>query len=141
MNTFIDYGAQYTVNDENDGLYNDPNDSTLLSQLKYFYQKDIEKKYTKEKWYIKAYYLHHLLDYFRETRFDINNLELIFQKYLDEKVASEFSDSTGKTINFQNELEEIFQLLREYKQELYSDLKGSYLLSLESKKNSKKKIF
>ena len=116
------------------------NDSVLLSQLKYLYQKDVKKKYEKEKSYVKAYYLHHLLDYFRETRFDINNLELIFQKYLKEKVVIEFSDSSGKIINFQHELDEIFELLREYKQELYDDLKGSYLLSLESKENSDEEI-
>ncbi len=108
----------------------------LIRQLKYFYQKDIEKKYDKEKLYVKAYYLHHLLDYFRETRFDINNIELIFQKFLEEKVVIEFSDIYGKIFNFQNELDELFQFLREFKQELYDDLKGDYLLGLESKDKS-----
>lgn len=112
----------------------------LIRQLKYFYQKDLEKKYHKEKLYVKAYYLHHLLDYFRETRFNISNIELIFQKFIEEKVVIELSDISGKTINFQNELDEVFQLLREHKQELYNDLKGTYLLSLESKKNSNEKI-
>ena len=115
------------MNDNNDDFYSDPNDSPLLSQLKYFYLKDIEKKYTKEKWYIKAYYLHHLLDYFRETRFDINNIELIFEKFLEEKAIIEFSDKNGKIINFDNELNDIFQKLRDNQQELIRDLKGYYL--------------
>ncbi len=127
--------------DENEVNYDELNESALLSQLKYLYQKDVEKQYEKENLYVKAYYLHHLLDYFRETRFDINNMELIFQKYLEEKVVIEFYDSSGKIINFQHEVEEIFELLREYKQELYDDLKGSYLLSLETKENSNEKIF
>jgi len=112
----------------------------LLRQLKYLYQKDLKKKYDKENLYVKAYYLHHLLDYFRETRFDISNIELVFEKFLEDKVVIEFSDRSGKTINFQNELDELFQLLRENKQELYNDLKGNYLLSLESKENSNEKI-
>jgi len=121
-------------------MYNQIDDSVLLHQLKYFYQKDLEKKYDKENLYVKAYYLHHLLDYFRETRFDISNIELVFEKFLEDKVVIEFSDRSGKTINFQNELDELFQLLRENKQELYNDLKGNYLLSLESKENSNEKI-
>ena len=115
------------MNDNNDDFYSDPNDSPLLSQLKYFYLKDIEKKYTKEKWYIKAYYLHHLLDYFRETRFDINNIELIFEKFLEEKAIIEFSDKNGKIINFDNELNDIFQKIRDNHEELIRDLKGYYL--------------
>lgn len=100
----------------------------------------MEKKYSKEKLYVKAYYLHHLLDYFRETRIDINNIELIFQKFLEEKVVIEISDISGNIINFQNELDELIQLLREYKQELYNDLNGNYLLSLERKENNNEKI-
>jgi len=139
VNIFIDYGAQYSVYDEKDIIYNDINDPVLIRQLKYFYHKDLEKKYNDENLYVKTYYLHHLLDYFRETRFDINNIELIFQKFLEEKVAIEFSDISGNKINFQNELDEIFQFLREYKQELLTDLKGNYLLSLKSEENSNEK--
>ena len=140
VNRFIDYGAHYSVYDEDEISNNKIDDSVLVRQLKYFYQKDMEKKYSKEKLYVKAYYLHHLLDYFRETRIDINNIELIFQKFLEEKVVIEFSDISGNIINFQNELDELFQLLREYKQELYNDLNGNYLLSLERKENNNEKI-
>lgn len=140
VNRFIDYGANFSVYDENDITYNQIDDSVLLRQLKYLYQKDLKKKYDKENLYVKTYYLHHLLDYFRETRFDINNIELVFEKFLEDKVVNEFSDRSGKIINFQNELDKLFQLLRENKQELYNDLKGNYLLSLESKENSNEKI-
>ena len=44
VNRFIDYGAHYGMYDEKDLLYNDEDDSNTLRQLKYFYQRDIEKK-------------------------------------------------------------------------------------------------
>ena len=141
MNRFIDYGAHYSVSDKNELLSIDEKDSTLLRQLKYFYQKDIEKKYSKEKLYVKAYYLHHLLDYFRETRFDINNIELVFKKFLEEKAVIEFSNKNGCVFNFQNELNDIFQNLKDNQQELIKDLKGNYLISLEkNEENNQNKL-
>jgi len=104
-----------------------------MRQLKFFYQKDLEKKYSDKFLYIKAYYLHHLLDYFKETRIDIYNINLVFEKFLQEKVVIEFVDDLDNTINFQNELNEIFLLLKENREELYNDLQGEYLI------NSKKK--
>jgi hypothetical protein len=108
-------------------LFNDKDDSNSLRQLKYFYQRDKEKKFSNEHLYVRAYYLHHLLDYFKETRYNIHNIELVFKKFLEEKVVIEFSDKQGKNYNFQNELNNIFHFLRENKKELYEDLKGSYL--------------
>lgn len=58
-----------------------------------------------------------------ETRFDIYDLELIFKKFSEDKIIVEFSYN-NEIINFTKEIEEIFQLLRENKQELYNDLKG-----------------
>ncbi|MFX1338065.1 MAG: hypothetical protein ACFFDK_05610 [Promethearchaeota archaeon] len=52
----------------------------------------------------------------------------------------EYYDTSGNKVNFQNELEEIFKFLREYKQELLDDLKGNYLLSLKNKENNNEKI-
>ena len=138
MNRFIDYGAHYSVSDKNELLSIDEKDSTLLRQLKYFYQKDIEKKYSKEKLYVKAYYLHHLLDYFRETRFDINNIELVFEKFLEEKAVIEFSNKNGYVLNFKNEINDIFQQLRDNQQELINDLKGNYLINLENNEKNNK---
>ncbi|MFX0186527.1 MAG: hypothetical protein ACFE8A_02200 [Candidatus Hodarchaeota archaeon] len=108
-------------------IYNE-NERIIDRQLKYFYLMDKEKKYSNENLYIKAYYLHHLLDYFTETRVEINNIELIFDKFLEDKVIVELSDN-GKIINFRKEIKEIFQLLRENKQELYDDFKGLHLIS------------
>ena len=52
----------------------------------------------------------------------------------------EFSDRNVKIINFQNELNEIFQKLRDNHQELIRDLKGYYLIDIQKdhKKNQNK---
>ena len=96
--------------------------------------KDLEKKYSNEQLYVKAFYLHHLLDYFRETRYDVNNLELVLKKFLENEIIFEFLDKNGNTINYQLVIKQIFQLLRENQRELYEDLKSVHNLSLE--KNS-----
>ncbi|HEY0088495.1 MAG TPA: hypothetical protein VGB37_06610, partial [Candidatus Lokiarchaeia archaeon] len=90
-----------------------------------------EKKYSNEHLYVKAFYLHHLLDYFRETRYDVNNLELVLEKFLENEIIFEFLDKNGNSINYQLVLKQIFQLLRENQRELYEDLKSVHNLSLE----------
>ena len=109
----------------------DIEDNNILRQLKFFYKMDKEKEFSKEILYVKAYYLHHLLDYFRETRYDIKDLDLIFKNFLENKVISEFNDKEGNLIDFSKLIEEIFQLLRKNSKELYNDLKGDYLLGSE----------
>ncbi len=76
--------------------------------------------------YVKAFFLHHLLDFFRETRVNINDIDLVFEKFLQKKVIIEITDSEGNKINFQEEINEIFELLKGNIKELYEDLKGKY---------------
>jgi len=137
VNRSIDYGLDWAILDENEVAIVE-NVSNIYLQLLSFHEKDIEKKYSKKNLHVKACYLHHLLDYFRETRNDINDLDLIFDKFLQEKVIEEILDKDGNIISFREELEEIFQLLRQNKQNFFDDLKGSYLLSLEKNKNDNK---
>jgi len=85
--------------------------------------------------YVKAFYLHHLLDYFRETRVNINNIDLVFENFLLEKIGPEILNNKGIKISFFNEIQQIFNLLKKNKKELYSDLRGEYLTNLD-KKNS-----
>lgn len=123
MDKNIDYGTEWAFNDKFRDLF-DEDDNIILRQLKFFHYKDLEKQYSKENLYVKAFYLHHLLDFFMETRVNIYDIEQVFQKFLEKKVVIEFIDKKGKKINFQKEINEIFQLLAENKEELYIDLKG-----------------
>ncbi len=129
----IDYGTTWAFDSYNNDASND-DESVMVKQLKFFHQKDLEKKYSDKNLYVKAFYLHHLLDYFRETRFDIYDIDLIFDKFLQEKVKTQIVNNKGKEINFQNEIHQIFDLLKKNKKELYSDLTGEYLTRLGNKK-------
>jgi len=120
----LDYGTEWAFNIKFRGLFNE-DDNIILRQLKFFHYKDLEKRYSKENLYIKAFYLHHLLDFFMETRINIYDIEQVFQKFLEKKVVIEFIDKKGKINNFQKEINEIFHLLAENKEELYIDLKGN----------------
>ncbi|MFX0175326.1 MAG: hypothetical protein ACFE85_03735 [Candidatus Hodarchaeota archaeon] len=133
MDRNIDFGTEWAFNYEDKRILFNDDDGILIRQLKFFYQKDLEKKYSSNYLYIKAFYLHHLLDYFKETRFDISNLDLVFKKFLQEKVVKEFIDECGKRIKFQNELNDIFLLLKENREELYNDLQGEYLMDSKKK--------
>lgn len=121
MDRNIDYGSGWAYNHKLKKFYK-VDERTVLQQLKFFYQKDLEKKYSTENLYIKAFILHHLLDYFRETRVDIYDLSIVFKKFLQEKILVEFEDDSGNHLNFQKEVNEIFQLIKENKEELYNDL-------------------
>jgi len=129
----IDYGTTWAFDSNNNDDSND-DESVIVKQLKFFHQKDLEKKYSDKNLFVKAFYLHHLLDYFRETRFDIYDIDLVFDKFLKEKVKTQLVNNEGKEINFQNEIYQIFDLLKNNKRELYSDLRGKYLTRLDNKK-------
>ena len=124
MDKNIDYGTEWAFNDKYRDIFNE-DENIILRQLKFFHYKDLEKQYSKENLYIKAFYLHHLLDFFMETRLNIYDIGQVFQKFLEKKVVIEYKDKKGKTINFQKEINEIFHLLAENKEELYKDLKGN----------------
>ncbi len=123
VNRHIDYGLDWALNDNHSEIYEE-NDSKIFMQLKYFHKRDREKKYSKENLFIKAFYLHHLLDFFRETRVNIYDLELVFKEYIQNKIIVEFFDKNGNLINFQKDIEDLFQILRENRQEFYEDLIG-----------------
>jgi hypothetical protein len=59
-------------------------------------------------------------------------MELVFKKFLENKVILTYIDNDNNVINFQKEVDEIFQILRENKEEFYEDLKGMYLLNMEN---------
>ncbi len=132
VNRTLDYGFNWTLYQEDDATIEDYDDSIISLQLKHFTEKEKNKK-----GYIKALYLHHLLDFFKETYVNIYDIELVFKKFLQDKVIIEIPDVEGNPINFQEEIQEIFHLLRENNEELYIDLKGEYKPELEKSKNKK----
>ena len=129
VNRNIDYGSSWAFNGRENDFSVEEYESTAAKQLNFFHQKDLEEDYS-YKPYVKAYYLHHLLDYFRETRVNINDIDLVFEKFLQNKVIIEITDSEEKEIHFNEVIEEVFKLLKENKKELYEDLKGGYLADL-----------
>ena len=121
VNRALDYGFSWAFYKQNGVEFENNDESIIFQQLKYFCEKDKDKK-----GYVKALYLHHLLDFFKETHVNINDIELVFKKFLRNKVIIEITDSEGKKINFQKDIEEIFKLLKDNKNELYEDIKGDY---------------
>ncbi|UCD00901.1 MAG: hypothetical protein JSV23_08435 [Promethearchaeota archaeon] len=119
INRALDYGFNWALYQKDDVEFENSNESIIFQQLKYFNEKDENKK-----GYIKALYLHHLLDFFKETHVNIHDLKLVFKKFLQEKVIVEIYDSVGKITNFQEELNEIFDLIKENREELFEDLKS-----------------
>ncbi|NVM35202.1 MAG: hypothetical protein HWN81_06380 [Candidatus Lokiarchaeota archaeon] len=126
VNRTLDYGFNWTIYQQDNIEIENHNDSIIFQQLKYFNEKDQNKK-----GYVKALYLHHLLDFFKETYVNIYDMDLVFEKFLQDKIVVEIMDSDGNNTNFQEEIQDIFQLLRDNKEELYVDLKGVHSSEFE----------
>jgi len=125
VNRHIDYGTSWAFPESDKEFSVDKYESAAAKQLNYFHQKDLEEE-DKHKSYIKAYYLHHLLDHFKETRININEINAVFDQFLKEKIKTEIINKEGNKVNFSKEIHQIFDFLRKNKEELYSDLKGGY---------------
>ncbi|MHA1106158.1 MAG: hypothetical protein ACTSPN_10645 [Promethearchaeota archaeon] len=121
VNQNIDYGTEWAFSKEARNNI-DEEESNASRQLKFFYKKDIEKHYSNEKLYVKAFYIHHLLDFLKETRLNARDLDIVFVKFLKKKVPSEIIDENGDCINFMKEINEIFALLKENQDELIENL-------------------
>ena len=125
VNRNIDYGTSWAFTEGDNEFYAEEYESAVAKQLNFFYQKDLDEEYN-HKSYVKAYYLHHLLDYFKETRINIYEINAVFDQFLKEKIETETINKEGNKINFLKEIHQIFDFLRKNKEELYSDLKGEY---------------
>jgi hypothetical protein len=117
VNRTLDYGFNWAYTQEIEVGPEDDTDNRIFQQINFFYEKDKTKK-----GFIKALFLHHLLDFFKETYVDIHNLDLVFKKFLQDKIISEVVNPEGKKITFHQEINEIFDLVRHYKDELFEDL-------------------
>jgi len=121
VNQNIDYGTEWAFS--KDARSNsDEEESNASRQLKFFYKKDLEKQYSNEKMYVKAFYIHHLLDFLKETRLNVRDLNIVFAKFLKKKVQSDIFDENGESINFMKEINEIFALIKDNQDELIEDL-------------------
>ena len=119
--------------ENDDSTFFNTNESVAIQQLRFFYQKDLNNEKDDLNSYVKAFYLHHLLDYFRETRVNVKDIDLVFENFLLEKVKPEIVNNKGIKISFLREIQQIFNLLKKNKKELYSDLRGEYLTNLNKK--------
>ena len=121
VNQNIDYGTEWAFS--KDARSNsDEEESNASRQLKFFYKKDLEKQYSNEKMYVKAFYIHHLLDFLKETRLNVRDLDIVFAKFLKKKVQSDIIDENGESISFMKEINEIFVLVKDNQDELIEDL-------------------
>ena len=121
VNQNIDYGTEWAFSKEARNNINEE-ETNASRQLKFFYKKDLEKQYSNENMYVKAFYIHHLLDFLKETRLSVRDLDIVFANFLKKKVQSEIIDENGDCINFMKEINEIFALLKENQDELIEDL-------------------
>ena len=64
-------------------------------------------------------------------------MDLVFEKFLQKKVIREILVKDHKKVSFQNEIDEIFTLIKENKDEVFEDLKGDYLIDKEKSENRK----
>ncbi len=125
VNRNIDYGTSWAFTDSDNEFYVEEFESTVAKQLNFFHKKDLEEE-DNDKSYVRAYYLHQLLDYFRETRINIYEINTVFDQFLKEKIKTEIITNEGNNVNFLKEIHQIFDFLRKNKEEFYSDLKGGY---------------
>ena len=125
VNRNIDYGTSWAFTKGAIEFCVDEYESAVAKQLNFFHQKDLEEEYNHNT-YVKAFYLHHLLDYFKETRINIYEINAVFDQFLKEKIETETINKEGNKVNFLKEIHQIFDFLRKNKEELYSDLKGEY---------------
>ena len=118
----IDYGTEWAFK-ENQLLDGELDEPISLRQLKFFYKKDLEKKYDSDLLYVKAYYLHHLLDFLKETRISLNDLDKLFVEFLKKKVFREFINEKQEIITFDKQIQEIREIIEKNKEELMNDLR------------------
>ncbi|MBD3196683.1 MAG: hypothetical protein GF317_16625 [Candidatus Lokiarchaeota archaeon] len=132
MNRIIDYGVHLTSEEDKEPSHFFDDESTICKELIHFYQRDREQRF-----FIKACYLHHLLDFFKETHINLTDINQVFKRFLRDKVISQIKDKYGNVISFEKEIKEIFRLVSDNQDLLFKDLKGSYLTRLEKRTSIK----
>jgi len=109
----IDYGFNWVFSAKNENI--SYNDDPRYLHLIFFYEKDPINKY-----YVKAYYLHQILDHLKETR--NRELKKALNEFVEKKSLIEIKGPDGQIISFKKELNEILTLLRDNEENLLSDI-------------------
>jgi len=112
-NRVIDYGFNWVYSAKSD-IKN--NDDPRFLHLTYFYEMD-----PKNKNYIKAYYLHRVLDHLKETRH--KELDKALKEFETEKCLIEIERLNGQIINFKKEIDVILSLLRDNENKVLADIR------------------
>lgn len=112
-NRVIDYGFNWVYSAKSD-IKN--NDDPRFLHLTYFYEMDpINKNY------IKAYYLHRVLDHLKETRH--KELDKALKEFETKKCLIEIERPNGQIINFRKEIDGILSLLRDNENKVLADIR------------------
>ncbi|MEJ2249537.1 MAG: hypothetical protein P8Y70_11940 [Candidatus Lokiarchaeota archaeon] len=123
VNRSIDYGSDWynhklNKNDNNSAQnFSENSKGSMVQQLQYFYEKD-PNSYQ----YVEAAYIHYILDYFRETRYDLYDFDFVFKKFIEEKGLTQIYKNEQILIDFSPLLKEIFLFLKKNKEEVLYDL-------------------
>lgn len=112
-NRVIDYGFNWVYSAKSD-IKN--NDDPRFLHLTYFYEMD-----PKNKNYIKAYYLHRVLDHLKETRH--KELGKALKEFETEKCLIEIERPNGQIINFRKEINGILSHLRDNENKVLVDIR------------------
>nr|MDO8108809.1 hypothetical protein [Candidatus Sigynarchaeota archaeon] len=104
----------------------DKNDDENFDNRQYFELKYLHEKEPVTDEFVKAYYLHLVLDHLKETRF--NDLERAINEFLTEKVLIEIRIHGGMVISFKKALDEVISFLRRNEREILGDIhaKGDF---------------
>ncbi|MBN2154310.1 MAG: hypothetical protein JW839_22840 [Candidatus Lokiarchaeota archaeon] len=117
VNQVIDYGSFSTFFNVKEAPDQFQDDQRYFI-IKYLYRKDPASNS-----YVKAYYLHLLLDHLRETR--IRDVDAAVNDFIDNKALIELPIGDDIVLNFRRELDDLASMIHENREEIWSDLHGS----------------
>ncbi|MEX2680472.1 MAG: hypothetical protein Q6373_002645 [Candidatus Sigynarchaeota archaeon] len=117
VNQIIDYGSFSTFFNV-DAAPNQFKDDQRYFVIKYLYHKDPVKNS-----YVKAYYLHLLLDYFKETR--IVDIDKAVDDFINNRALVELPIENNIVLSFKRELYDLASLIHANREEISLDMHGS----------------
>ncbi len=116
VNRSIDYGASF-VFFALKRKHAMENDDRRYHELLYLYEKDPEHLE-----YVKAYYMHFLLDHLKETK--KKELASALDEYKQEKALLEVILEDGRVVSFLKMVDDLISLLLEHEAEVTADVYG-----------------